>query len=227
MVQGMAWACGMSSRTANETGTLGFTDDVSVDRSSRMNCEVHRATLSAQLPSQSTSTQLSMLWLSEEKTEGRKTSNPATTEGGCRKGLAKHHKEVNSAFVDVYGFQTLSSHWMWRIQVLKIMCIFLIIVYTCLRLRLHLWDLADALIQMGVQKCFIHPIFVNEFMNTSLLAHKLKIHTHSTHSTHFNFFISDPVLWCTETQLKKIESLIKHTVCIDVSVLYIAIILQN
>ena len=43
----MAWAC----LAANGTGSLGFIDNVTVDRSSRMNSEVYRAVLSAQIQS--------------------------------------------------------------------------------------------------------------------------------------------------------------------------------
>ena len=41
----MAWAC----MAANGTGSLVFIDDVTAGRSSKMNSEVYRAILSAQL----------------------------------------------------------------------------------------------------------------------------------------------------------------------------------
>ena len=46
----MAWAC----MAANGTGSLVFIDDVTADRSSRMNSEVYRATLPAQIQSNAT-----------------------------------------------------------------------------------------------------------------------------------------------------------------------------
>lgn len=46
----MAWAC----MAASGTGPLVFIDDATADGSSRMNCEVHRAELSAQIQSDHT-----------------------------------------------------------------------------------------------------------------------------------------------------------------------------
>ena len=43
----MAWAC----MAANGTGSLVFIDDVTADRNRRMNAEVHRPILSAQIQS--------------------------------------------------------------------------------------------------------------------------------------------------------------------------------
>lgn len=55
--------------------------------------------------------QLSMLltYCAEDKTEDRKSQNQATTDGGCRKGLAKHLKESKSAFVDVHKLQAVAG----------------------------------------------------------------------------------------------------------------------
>lgn len=46
----------------------------------------------------------------EETVEGRKTHGQATTEGGCRKGLAKNVQGGNSESADVNGLQTKSLH---------------------------------------------------------------------------------------------------------------------
>ncbi len=44
--------------------------------------------------------------LTEDKTKGRKTQKQTTTEVSCSKGLAKHHKGVNSVSGDAHKFQT-------------------------------------------------------------------------------------------------------------------------
>ncbi len=43
--------------------------------------------------------------LAEDKTKGRKTHKQTTTEVGCSKGLAKHHKGGNQVSGDVHEFQ--------------------------------------------------------------------------------------------------------------------------
>ena len=121
----MTWTC----MAANGTGSLVFTDDVTADRSSRMNAEKsYQVELSAQIrprPSRNllsakkwyilfnghashiTLTQLNptCCTLPEDKTKGRKTQKPAATESSCSKDLEKHLMGGNSAF-GVYGFQT-------------------------------------------------------------------------------------------------------------------------
>ncbi len=44
--------------------------------------------------------------LAEDKTKDRKTQKQTTTEVSCSKGLAKHHKGVNSVSGDAHEFQT-------------------------------------------------------------------------------------------------------------------------
>ena len=46
-----------------------------------------------------------MCFITEDKTEGRKTHKQVATEGSCSKVLTKHLKGGKSVFGDVYGLQ--------------------------------------------------------------------------------------------------------------------------